>query len=230
MSETTVFACANNIGNAQTLQNARSGKSDFCETTVLACANEIGNAQTLQNTWFDKSDFCETTVFACANEIGNAQTLQNTRFRKSDFCETTVFACANEIGNAQILQNTRFGKSDFCETTVFACANENDIAPNLVIPCVLMLSKSKIVQKGLFSSHFCGFGGPAKSLQVQIPFSLTAADPPGSLSDDGSGGGFWGALSLGRFWIQIGIKFRPKLVSEDLLKRYKDNVDFRTLF
>ena len=92
--------------------------------------------------------------FAWASEIGIAQTLQSAMFGKCVFCETIVFACANEIGNAQTLQNTLFGKSDFCETTVFACANENDIAPNLIIHCVLVLPKAKIVQKASFFRAF----------------------------------------------------------------------------
>ena len=57
--------------------------------------------------------------------------------------------------------------------------------------------------------HFVGFGGLAKSLRVQIPFLPTAADPPGSLSDDGLGDGFLGILSLGRFLSHFGIKFGP---------------------
>ena len=177
ITQTLIFACSNGTAFAQTVINTMFGESDFCETMVFAWANEIGIAQTLQNAMFGKSDFCETIVFGWANEIGIAQTLQNAMFGKRDFCETTVFACANETGNAQSLQNTLFGKSDFCETTVFACANENDIAPNLIIPCVLVLPKAKIMQKALFSLHLDAFRGLAKSLWVQIPFLPTAATP-----------------------------------------------------
>ena len=107
------------------------------------------------------------------------------------------------------MQNTMFGKSDFCETTVFACANENDIAPNLIIPCVLVLPKAKIMQKALFSLHLDAFRGLAKSLWVQIPFLPTAADPPGSLSDDGLGGGFWSILPWGHFLNHFGVNVGP---------------------
>ena len=102
-----------------------------------------------------------------------------------------------------------FGKIHFSEILIFAYANEVDIAQNLIISCVFVLPEAKIIQKALFSSHVVAFGGLAKSLWVQIPFSPTAADPPGSLSDHGSGGGFWGILSLGRFSSHFGVKFEP---------------------
>ena len=76
-------------------------KNDFCETTMFACANEIGIAQTLENTTFGKHCFCETTVFACANEIENAQTLKNAMSGKMHFSEILIFACANEIDIGQ---------------------------------------------------------------------------------------------------------------------------------
>ena len=47
----------------------------FSQTMVFACANEIGIAQTFINTRFPKVHFSQTMVFACANDDQVAQTI-----------------------------------------------------------------------------------------------------------------------------------------------------------
>ena len=105
------------------------------------------------------------------------------------------------------------GKIHFSEILVFACANEMDIGQNIDISCVFVFPDAKFVQKPSFSLHLGAFRGLAKSLWVQIPFLPTAADPPGSLSDHGSGGGFWSILPWDYFLNHFGVKFGADLGS-----------------
>ena len=123
------------------------------------------------------------------------------------FAKTTAFACADEFGNTQTLKNAIVGKIRFSEIVVFPYANEINISQNIDISYVFALHIAKIKPKASFSLHWGAFRGLAKSLWVQTPFSPTAADPPGSLSDDGLGGGFLSMLPWGHFLNHFGVKF-----------------------